>query len=202
MDKIISKNLRNVCLAGHSSDGKTSLAEAMLYLSKATDRLGKTSEGSTVCDFDEEEIKRGFSLSTAIAPVFWKGMKINLLDTPGYLDFIGEIRQSFRVADSALIVVDGKAGVEVGTELAWQFATEAGIPKAFFINKFDDGEARFKRVFDGLRDHFGVAVCPILIPMIEGDKVIGFLNLIDMKSAIYDKTGTAAKDRFPTNLCR
>ena len=197
MDKMNSKNLRNVCLAGHSSDGKTSLAEAMLYLSKATDRLGKTSEGTTVCDYDEEEIKRGFSLSTAIAPVFWKGIKINLLDSPGYLDFIGEIRQSFRVADSALIVVDGKAGVEVGTELAWQYATEAGIPKAFFINKFDDGEARFKRVFDALRESFGVAVCPILIPMIEGDKVIGFLNLIDMKSAIYDKTGTAAQGPIP-----
>lgn len=197
MAKLTSKEIRNVALVGHSSAGKTSLAEAMLYLTKVTDRLGNPSDGNTVCDFDDEEIKRGLSISTAVAPIMWNGIKINLLDTPGYLDFIGEVYQTMRVADAAMIVVDGKAGVEVGTELAWNQAEEAGIPKAFYINKFDDGEARFKRVYTQLRDTFGVSVCPILIPMIEGDKVIGFLNLINMRSVVYDKNGTPEESPIP-----
>ena len=197
MDKINSNQIRNVALVGHSSSGKTSLAEAMLYLTKATDRLGNPTDGNTVCDFDDEEIKRGLSISTAIAPVMWNNTKINLLDAPGYLDFIGEVYQTIRVADAAMIVVDGKAGVEVGTELAWQQAEEAGIPRSFYINKFDDPEARFKRVFDQLRDTFGVSVCPILIPMIDGDKVSGFLNLINMRSLVYDKNGVPSESPIP-----
>lgn len=197
MDAITTKNIRNVVLLGHSGGGKTSVAEAMLYLAKATDRLGSTPDGNTVCDYDPEEIKRGFTLSDSVAPLMWNDIKINLIDTPGYLDFEGEVKEGVRVGDAALIVVDGKAGIEVGTELAWEYADEAGIPKAFFINKFDDDEARFKRVFDSLRERFGVAVCPLLIPMIEGDKVTGFLNLIDLKSAVYDKTGSAAESEIP-----
>ena len=197
MAKLTSKEIRNVALVGHSSAGKTSLAEAMLYLTKATDRLGNPADGNTVCDFDDEEVKRGLSISTAVAPVMWNGIKINLLDAPGYLDFIGEVYQTMRVADAAMIVVDGKAGVEVGTELAWQQAEEAGIPRAFYINKFDDGEARFKRVYTQLRETFGVSVCPILIPMIEGDKVIGFLNLINMRSVVYDKNGVPEESPIP-----
>ena len=119
MEKIHSRDIRNVCLLGHGASGKTSLAEAMLYVKKETDRLGKPSEGNTVCDFDAEEIKRGFTLSASIAPVMHNGVKINIIDTPGYLDFQGEAIQALRVAGSALIVVDGKAGVEVGTEIAW-----------------------------------------------------------------------------------
>jgi len=197
MDKINTKSIRNVCLMGHGGTGKTSLCESMLYLSKVTDRLGKTTEGNTVSDYDPEEIRRGFSLSTAVAPFMWKDSKINLLDTPGYLDFQGEVLEGIRVADAALIVVDGRNGVEVGTEQAWELAENAGIPKAFFINRFDDGEARFRRVFDALRDRFGVAVCPLLIPMIEGDKVIGFLNLIDMKAEVYEKSGANVESEIP-----
>ncbi len=197
MATLTTKEIRNVALVGHSSAGKTSLAEAMLYLTKATDRLGNPTDGNTVCDYDDEEIKRGLSISTSVAPVMWNGIKINLLDAPGYLDFIGEVYQTMRVADAAMIVVDGKAGVEVGTELAWQQAEEAGIPRAFYINKFDDGEARFKRVYTQLRETFGVSVCPILIPMIEGDKVIGFLNLINMRSVVYDKQGVPEESPIP-----
>ena len=200
MAKFTSKEIRNVALVGHSSAGKTSLAEAMLYLTKATDRLGNPTDGNTVCDYDDEEIKRGLSISTSVAPVMWNGIKINLLDAPGYLDFIGEVYQTMRVADAAMIVVDGKAGVEVGTELAWQQAEEAGIPRAFYINKFDDGEARFKRVYTQLRETFGVSVCPILIPMIEGDKVVGFLNLINMRSVVYDKTGAPEESPIPEDF--
>ena len=115
MDKINTKSIRNVCLMGHGGSGKTSLCEAMLYLAKATDRLGRTPEGNTVSDYDAEEIKRGFSLSTSIDPLMWKDIKINIIDTPGYLDFAGEVLEGIRVADSALIVVDGRSGVEVGT---------------------------------------------------------------------------------------
>lgn len=195
-----TKQLRNIALLGHSGSGKTSLAEAMLYFTKATDRMGKPSDGNTVCDYDPEEIKRGFTLQTAMAPVTWKDTKINLLDTPGYLDFSGEVLQAVRVADSALIMVDGKSGVEVGTELAWDYATEAGIPKAFFINKFDDPEARFHKVFTQLHDTFGVSVCPLLIPMIEGNAVIGFINLMDLKTYVYDKEGKHSEADIPASF--
>ena len=172
METITTKNIRNVCLLGHGGSGKTSLAESMLYISKASERLGKITEGNTVCDSDPEEIKRGFSLSAAAAVLTWKDIKINILDAPGYYDFEGEARQCVRVADGAIIVVDGKAGIEVGTELAWDMATDAGLPKSFFINRFDDGEARFYKVFTALRERFGVTVCPLHIPCIDGDKVV------------------------------
>lgn len=181
-----TKMLRNVCLLGHSGSGKTSLAEAMLFLTHATDRLGKIPDGNTVCDFDPEEIRRGFSLSASVVPLEYRDVKINVLDTPGYFDFEGEVRQCVRVADSAIIVVDGKTGPEVGTDLAWEYATEAGIPKTFFINRFDDGEARFKKAYDKLTEKYGNKLCPLLIPCIEGDKVTGFLYLMDMQVYIFD----------------
>ena len=126
MAKFSSDAIRNICLLGHGGDGKTSIAEAMLYLAKATDRLGKVADGNTVCDFDPEEIKRGFSLSTSLANFEWKGKKINLLDTPGYFDFVGEVQQAVAVAGSAIIVLEAKGGVKVGAELAWDAA--AAIP--------------------------------------------------------------------------
>ena len=171
MAKIETSSIRNVALLGHGGSGKTSMAEAMLYIGGGTDRLGKTPDGNTVCDYDAEEIKRGFSLSTAVAPIMWKNIKINLLDTPGYLDFVGEVLQALRVADSAVIAVDAKAGIEVGTELAWGYASDAGIPRAFFINKCDDNEADFSRVFGELHDKFGTAVCPVSIPVKNGKDV-------------------------------
>ncbi|MBQ7715874.1 MAG: GTP-binding protein, partial [Clostridia bacterium] len=197
MSKYSTQQIRNICLLGHSGSGKTSLAEAMLYITKGTDRLGKPADGNTVCDFDPEEIKRGLSISSALAPVYSKGIKINVLDTPGYLDFVGEVKQSVRAADAALIVVDGKSGVEVGTELAWEFASDAGLPKSFFINKFDDPEAKFDKVFEELRDTFGVSVCPLLVPMVEGGTVKGFLHLIDMKTYVYGKDGSHTEGAVP-----
>ena len=200
MGKILTKDIRNVCLLGHGGSGKTSLAEAMLFLTKGTDRLGKPSEGNTVCDYDAEEIKRGFSLSAAIAPVMWNNTKINIIDTPGYLDFVGEVYQGVRVADSALIVIDGKNGIEVGTELAWEYANDAGIPKSFFINKVDDPEARFAPTFGELRELFGVSVCPLFIPMGDGADNKGFLNLIDMKAYTYDKSGVKTASDIPAEF--
>ena len=127
----------------------------------------------------------------------WKDTKINVIDAPGYLGFSGEVKEAVRVADSAVIVVDGKAGIEVGTELAWDAATDAGIPKAFFVNKFDDPECRFNRVFTELHDAFGVSVCPLMIPMVEGDKVEGFIKLIDKKTYVYDKEGSHTEAEIP-----
>ncbi|MBP3437457.1 MAG: elongation factor G [Clostridia bacterium] len=186
MELFETKNIRNLCLLGHGGAGKTSLTEAMLYIAKATDRLGKVADGNTVSDYDAEEVRRGFSIGSSLAPLVWQGIKVNVMDTPGYPDFEGEVRQSIRVADAALIVVDGKAGIEVGTELAWDLADEQGIPKSFFINRFDDPEARFYKVFTALRERFGVAVCPVQIPMIDEDKVTGFLDLLDFESYIFD----------------
>jgi len=186
MENYSTKAIRNICLLGHGGAGKTSLAEALLYITKSTERLGKIPDGNTVCDFDPEEIKRGYSISASLASVNWRDVKINILDTPGYFDFEGEVKQCVRVADSAIIVVDGKDGVQVGTELAWDYATEAKIPKSFFINRFDDGDARFYKVFDALRDKFGKTLCPVLIPCIDVDKVIGFLYLIDMQVYTFD----------------
>lgn len=188
MEKVFTKSIRNVALLGHSGGGKTSLAESMLYISRLTDRLGSVTDGNTVCDYDPEEIKRGYSVGAAMAPMLWNGTKINILDTPGFFDFEGEVRQCVRVADAAVIVVDGKAGIEVGTELAWKLAAEAGIPRAFFINRFDDGEARFYKVFGAIRERYGVSVCPIQIPIIDGDTVIGFANLVEMCVYTFEKT--------------
>ena len=196
MEKIHSRDIRNVCLLGHGSSGKTSLAEAMLYIKGETDRLGKPADGNTVCDYDPEEIKRGFTLSTTIAPVTHNGVKINIMDTPGYLDFVGEAKQALRVAGSALIVVDGKAGVEVGTELAWDMVCEDKMPRAFFINKCDDPEARFRRVFEQMHDVFGSSVCPVVIPLMVGDKIVGLLDLIDNRAVAFEN----GKDGQPIEI--
>lgn len=183
------KRIRNVALLGHSGSGKTSLAEAMLYLSGGSDRLGKTAEGTSVFDYDQEAIRRQISVSAGFAPVFWKDTKVNVIDTPGHPGFAGEVSQALRVADSAIIVVDARAGIQVGTELAWDSATEAGIPKAVFINKFDDNEARFARILDALHERFGRRICPITIPMVKDGEVCGAVDLVDMEAHSFDQEG-------------
>ena len=189
MQNIETKRIRNVALLGHSGSGKTSLVEAMLHLAGASDRFGNVADGTTVCDYDPEEIKRGFSLASKVAPFMWKNTKINMLDTPGFLDFVGEVHQALRVADAALILVDGKAGIEVGTELAWDNAQAAGLPTAFFINKFDDNEARFGRVLDSLNEKFGKSICPLTIPMVQDGKVVGAIDLIKQEAHVFDNKG-------------
>ena len=172
MAKFQSSQIRNICLLGHGGDGKTSLTEAMLYLAKATDRLGKTSDGNTVSDFDPEEISRGISISTSLSNFVWNGKKINILDTPGYLDFVGEIKQAISVTDSCIFVVDAKSGLKVGTELCWEYA--GNLPKAVFVNKIDDENAHFENVFNSLRETFGSSVCPVFVPFGEGTPHMDF----------------------------
>ena len=197
MAKIETKNIRNIALLGHGGSGKTSLAEAMLYLTGETDRLGTVTAGNTVCDYDPEEVSRKISISASVVPMMWKDIKINVIDTPGYLDFAGEVVQALRVADSAIIVVDGKAGIEVGTELAWDSVTAARLPHAFFINKFDDNEARFGRVLDSLHETFGKNVCPLTIPMVRGGEVVGAIDLIDQTAHVFDANGRHSVEMIP-----
>ena len=192
-----TKKIRNIALLGHGGSGKTSLAESMLYITGATDRLGKISDGNTVSDYDAEEIKRGFSLSASLMNTTWKDCKINILDTPGYLDFVGETCQALRVADSAIIVVDGKAGIEIGTELAWNYADAAKLPRAFFINKFDDNDARFARVLDDLHVTFGKHICPLTIPMVKDGVVKGCIDLIDQSAHVFDDNGRHSVELIP-----
>ncbi len=200
MKKFTTDNIRNVCLLGHSGSGKTSLAEAALFVTKAIDRMGKPTDGTTVSDYDPEEIKRGFSLYTALAPVIWKNKKINFIDTPGYFDFVGEVYQAVRVADSAIITVDAKSGVEVGTELAWDYASDAGIPRAFFINKSDDPEANFSNVLDELKETFGISVCPLIVPMTADRTTKGFINLASRKAYTFEKNGSYTEGDIPAEF--
>ena len=187
MKQYPAKNIFNIALAGHSGSGKTSIAEAMLYLSGATDRRGKVSEGNTVCDSDPEEIRRKASVSAAVAPLEWRNSKINLLDAPGLFDFEGGLCESIRAADSVLIAVSGKDGVAVGTEKAYDAASARGLSKIFFVNGLADEDARFYRVFEDLKSHFGPSTCPVVVPYIVDGKADIYVNILEYKA--YDYSG-------------
>ncbi len=174
-----TENIRNIVLVGHGGSGKTSLAEALLFRSGATTRMGKITEGNTVCDFDEEEIRKGISISTALAPIEWDGHKINVLDAPGYADFVGEMRAAMRVADLAVFVVSAVEGLEVQTQEAWNYASQLDLPRMFFINKADRENSSFRRTLDELRDAFGKAVAPISLPLGREHDFKGVISVID-----------------------
>ena len=191
MKQYDAKNILNIAMAGHSGAGKTSLAEAMLFLTKATDRLGKIADGNTMLDYDPEEIKRQVSVLTAVAPIEWKDKKINFIDTPGLFDFEGGVCEGYRAAESALIVVSGKDGIAVGTEKAVKAANKAGLTKMFFVNGVCDENSRFFHVLDDLKDQFGMGVCPVIIPQIENGKADTYVNLLENKAYKYDGKGNA-----------
>ncbi len=197
MKQYAPKNILNIALAGHAGCGKTSVAESMLYLAKASDRLGKIADGNTVLDYDAEEIKRGVSLNTAVAPLEWKNTKINLIDTPGLFDFEGGVAEGMRAADSALIVVSGKDGVGVGTEKAVKAAAKADIAKIFFVNGICDESARFYRVFEDLKSTFGPSVCPVVVPFIQDGKAEIYVNLFEYRAYKYSKGGVATPTDMP-----
>ncbi|RLC73216.1 MAG: elongation factor G [Chloroflexi bacterium] len=176
MEALRTENIRNVVLLSHSGTGKTSLAEAMLYDSGAISRLGKVEEGNTTSDFEPEETKRGSSVSLSLLPLKWKEVKINLLDAPGYFDFIGEMKSGIRVADGALLLVCAASGVEVGTELAWRYADEAGLPRLIFINKIDRENADFYRTLSQIEARFGRKCVAIQLPHPSPDD--GVLDLL------------------------
>ena len=197
MKQYLAARIRNIALTGHSDSGKTSLAEALLFKAGASDRLGKTSEGNTICDFNPEEIKRKVSVCTAVAPFAWGSTKINLIDTPGLFDFAGEAAQGVRAAESLLIAVSGKSGVDVGTEKAYKMAKDLSKATLFFVSKLDVEHSDFYKVFEELKSTFGPSVCPIVVPYVEDQQVKCYINLIDMKAYTYDDKGEAHEVDMP-----
>lgn len=186
------ERIRNVGLFSHGGAGKTSLSEAMLYSSKAISRLGRVEDGNTVSDWDPEEARRSMSISTSILPIEWRDHKINLLDTPGYADFVGEVKCAMRVVDLALILVDASAGAEVGTEYAWRFADERSVPRIIVINKNDRENANFEAALDSLQAAFGPSVVPAYLPVGQESSFRGVVDLLSMKASMFSNSTDGA----------
>jgi elongation factor G len=178
--------IRNIAVMGHGKCGKTTLTEAMLYNAGAVDRLGVVADGPTVTDYDAEETKRGFSISTALAPIEWKDMKYNMIDTPGFFDFVGGVKEGLRAADSALIVLSGRSGVSVGTEQVFKYAKKKGVPTMFFVNKIDDPRADYTKTLEEMKAVFGKSITPFVYPIQEDGEFKGFVDIVDMTARRYD----------------
>ncbi len=187
-----TQDLRNIALLGHGSEGKTTLTEAMLFAAGMIDRQGKVEDGGTVTDFDPEEIKRGISISAAVAPVEWKKSKLNLVDVPGYFDFIGEIFGPLRVAQTAAIVVGSVSGLTVGAEKAWDYAGQNRVGRMFIVNQMDRENADFTKVLNELRDKYGTSVVPLIVPIGAGPKFTGVVNVLENKA--WEGSGKALKE--------
>ncbi len=193
------QKLRNICLLAHGGGGKTTLAEAMMFNTGVLDRFGKVADGTTTSDYDPEEIKRKISIGTSMAPCEWLDNKINVIDTPGYFDFVGEVMQGIRAAEGAVIVVSAKSGVSVGTEKSWTYAKENGSARMFFINKMDEENANFNAAYDKMLDTFGNSVIPFQIPIYEADKYVGYVDIINMNAKKFQKDKLTDTD-IPSDL--
>ena len=180
------ENIRNIAVVGHGKSGKSSIIEAMLFNSGAINRMGKNLDGTLTSDYDIEETKRQMSISTSVAPIEWKDMKLNILDTPGYFDFVGEVKEGIRAADSALVVLSGRSGVSVGTEQTFKFAKQKGVPIMFFVNKIDDGRANYQKTLEEMKEKFGKAITPFVYPIKEGEEFKGFVDIVDMTARRYE----------------
>ena len=197
-----SKDIRNVGVVGHGDSGKTTLTAGLLFTSGASNRLLRVDEGNTITDFDDEEIARRITISTAIAVAEWKKAKINILDTPGYNIFINDARAALVAADSALVLVDGVAGVEVQTEKVWGFANDFKLPRAIVINKLDRERADFQRALESVSENFGRAAVPVQIPIGVERDFKGVVDLVRMKAYTYtpDGDGKGKEGEIPANL--
>ena len=189
--------IRNVVLLGHGGSGKTSLAEAMAYVSGATSRMGKIADGNTISDFDKEEQKREFSISTSLVPIEWEKAKINILDTPGYFDFVGEVEEAVSAADAAVIVVSGKAGVEVGTEKAWELCDKYRLPRMVYVTEMDVDDASFRQVVQDLTERYGKVIAPHFQPIRENEKLVGYVNVIKNAARRYTGVGQREECEIP-----
>ncbi len=192
-----AETIKNIALAGHNGSGKTSLAEALLFRAGVTERLGKTEEGNTVCDFDPEEIKRKVSINTSIANFMTEGIKVNLIDTPGLFDFEGGMREGITAAGCVMITVSGKSGVKVGTKKAYKFAEKLGKSRVFVVTKLDDPNANFYNTLTELKTAFGPTVCPVVVPVIRDGSISSYINLIEMKAYKYNDKGEAVETDMP-----
>ena len=195
-----AKDIRNVLLVGHGGSGKTTLLEAMLFASGATTRIGAVEDGNTVSDFEPEEIKKGISVSLGMAPIEWNGVKINVLDAPGYADFIGDVRSGIRAADAVILVVSAVDGVEVQTEVAWELAVETGLPRAILINKLDRERASFQNTLDQLVQSFGTQVAPLELPLGEEHDFEGVADLLARKAYRYGSGPSAEEGEWPDDI--
>ncbi len=201
MKKYTSENIRNVALISHGGAGKTSLTEALLFTSGAVNRLGKTESGNTTTDFDPDEIKKQVTINVGLAPLEWAGVKINLLDTPGYFDFIGDVLGALRVADSVVTIVSAVSGVEVGTEKVWSYADDFNLPRFVAINKLDRENANFEGCLEQLRSHFGLNVAPLQMPIGKEADFKGVVDLVKQKAIIFSDDGMEVTDQeIPEDL--
>ena len=180
MNTYKTSQIRNVVLLGHGGCGKTSLAEAIALQAGIITRAGKVATGNTISDFDKEEIKRGFSIGTSLIPVEWEGYKINVFDTPGYFDFVGKVEEAVSAADAAIIVVSGKAGVEVGTQKAWELCEKYNLPRMVFVTEMDIDNASFREVVEKLTELYGKRIAPFHLPIREHERLIGYVNVVKM----------------------
>ncbi|MDD6811648.1 MAG: elongation factor G [Lachnospiraceae bacterium] len=178
MNVYTTDKIRNVVLLGHGGCGKTSLVEAMAYLAGVTSRMGKVTDGNTISDYGKEEQKRQISITTSVVPIEWEGVKINLLDTPGFFDFVGEVEEAVSAADAAIIVVSGKAGVEVGTEKAWELCDKYKLPRFVFVTDMDIDNASFRQVVEDMTNKYGKKMAPFHLPVRENEKFVGYINVI------------------------
>ena len=200
MDVFRTDRIRNVVLLGHGGAGKTSLVEAMAYLSGITSRLGKVTDGNTVSDYDKEEIKRKFSISTSVVPIIWGKVKINVLDTPGYFDFVGEVEEAVAAADAAIIVVSGKDGIQVGTQKAWELCEKYKLPRMFFVTEMDIDDVSYRQVVEDLTEMYGKKIAPIHMPIREEGKFVGYVNIVKQAGRKYIDRGKKKECPVPDYL--
>lgn len=197
MNIYTTDKIRNVVLLGHGGCGKTSLVEAMAYVSGLTTRIGKVTDGNTISDYDKEEIKRKFSISTSVVPLIWQDCKVNLLDAPGYFDFVGEAEEAVAAADAAIIVVSGKAGVEVGTQKAWDLCEKYKLPRMFFVTEMDVDHASFRQVVQDLTELYGKKLAPFYMPIRENEKFVGYINVCKMEGRRFTDIGKREPCEIP-----
>lgn len=178
-----TNNIRNICLIGHAGSGKTALTESLLFMTGALDRMGKSADGNTVCDYDPEETRRQISISTALAPVEYKGTKINILDTPGSVDFSGAVMEALRAADAAVIVCSAKDGITAGLERAWKYCEQRNMPRFIYISKLDEENSDYNATFEALREKFGNKIAPLVVPIWDANKkVTGIIDVLNKRA--------------------
>ena len=197
MNVYTTDKIRNVVLLGHGGCGKTSLAEAMAYLAGMTTRMGKVTDGNTISDYDKEEIKRHFSINTTVIPIVWGDTKINILDTPGYFDFVGEVEEAVSAADAAIIVVSGKAGIEVSTKKAWELCETYKLPRMVFVTDMDIDEASYRQVVEDLQQLYGKRIAPFHLPIRENGQFVGYVNVLQQRAKRWKDNGEVEKVEVP-----